>query len=234
MRHHVRGAAPIGVVLALCVAACDGNGELFNDVLAGSASGEPAPSQAEPEPARPEPARPEPAAVEPPSAGQPGPGEMPVAGEIPRIDPEPSAPEPAPSPEPSGPVIVSVSPENGARGVENDTPIVLRFSEPMDRASTEAAYQSELVPSRSVVFAWSEDSTELAITPSTPLEYGVGSSSGRGRGATGQLLHLGVGLQRRRPAARPSLRVLVFAFASRRLRRPRDRRPRQERQLPQQ
>jgi Big-like domain-containing protein len=177
MRHHARGAASIGVVLALCVAACDGNGELFNDVLAGSASGEPAPSLAEPEP---EPARPEPAAVEPPSAGQPGPGEMPVAGEIPRVDPEPSepsAPEPAPSPEPSGPVIVSVSPENGARGVENDTPIVLRFSEPMDRASTEAAYQSELVPSRSVVFAWSEDSTELAITPLEPLEYGVGSSA---------------------------------------------------------
>jgi len=177
MRGLARGVAPIGCLLALC-AACGNNGELFNDVLAGSAGGEPAPppaqSQAEPEPSQPELVLPS----DEPTSGQPTPGEMPIAGEIPRVEPEPSTPEqPEPSPEPAGPVIVSVSPDNGARGVENDAPIVLRFSEPMDRPSTEAAYQSELVPSRSVVFSWNEDSTELGITPSEPVEYGVGSSA---------------------------------------------------------
>lgn len=184
MTGHARGVAPIGVVLALC-AACGNNGELFNDVLAGSAGGEPTPSTGEPTPEpAPEPSlEPDPSEAgpldEPTSSGQPTPGEMPIAGEIPRVEPEPSPPEgePEPIPEPSGPVIVSVSPENGARGVENDAPIVLRFSEPMDRPSTEAAYQSELVPSRSVVFSWNEDSTQLDITPTEPLEYGEGSSA---------------------------------------------------------
>jgi hypothetical protein len=179
MRGHARGAAPIGVVLALC-AACGNNGELFNDVLAGSTGGEPAPLQPQPQP-EPEPSEvePVPPSEEPPSSGEPAPGEMPIAAEIPRVEPEPSPPvQPAPEPsEQTGPVIISVSPENGARGVENDAPIVLRFSEPMDRPSTEAAYQSELVPSRSVTFSWSEDSTELGITPNEPVEYGAGSSA---------------------------------------------------------
>lgn len=175
MRGHARGAMSIGIVLALCVA-CGNNGELFDDVLAGSTGGEPAPS-ADPDP------QPEPSVAEPtgPGSEPPGPGgatsdETPVTGELPRVDPEPPPPEPEPLPELSGPVIVSVSPEDGARGIDNDAPIVLSFSEPMDRPSTEAAYQSELVPSRSVVFSWNEASTELRITPSQPLEYGEGSS----------------------------------------------------------
>ena len=182
MRGHARGAAPIGVVLALC-AACGNNGELFDDVLAGSAGSEPTPSpepspESTPEPQPSSEAEPPEPSNEPPGSGQPASGEMPIAGEIPRVEPEPARPEPEPEPlpEPSGPVIVSVSPENGARGVDNDAPIVLSFSEPMDRPSTEAAYQSELVPSRSVLFSWNEESTELRITPSEPLEYGVGSS----------------------------------------------------------
>jgi hypothetical protein len=185
MRGHARGVAPIGVVLVLC-AACGNNGELFEDVLAGSAGGEPAmsaepPPQSPPEaePPEAEPPEAEEPSAEPPASDEPPSGEMPVAGELPRVDPEPALPEPEPEPiaEPSGPVIVSVSPENGARGVANDAPIVVRFSEPMDRPSTEAAYQSELVPSRSVVFSWNEDSTELGITPTEPLAYGEGSSA---------------------------------------------------------
>lgn len=114
-------------------------------------------------------------------------GDLPLAGNVPppAAPPEPMAPadpepcgeppcdaEPAP---PEAPVIVEVSPADGAIGVANDANIVLRFSQPMDRASTEAAYQSESIPSGSVSFLWNEESTELTIVPQAVLEYGVGS-----------------------------------------------------------
>lgn len=174
MRGQARVAAFSGVVLVLGAAGCGArNGELFDEVLASPGIGEPS---SEPEPAAPEPAAP---IEEPPPSGDPTPGEAPLVGQIPRVIQPPAAPEPAPPDDPPsevGPVIVAVSPEDGARGVANDAPLVLTFSEPMDQASTEGAYQSELVPSRSVVFSWNEDSTELTIAPGEPLEYGVGSA----------------------------------------------------------
>ena len=176
MRGQARVAVLSGVVLVLCNAGCGAdNGKLFNDVLTGTDG-----PSAEPPPAMPEPETLPPTPPTSPS-GEPTPGEAPLAGQIPALvrPTPPSAPEEPPPAQPAaaaGPVIVSVSPEDGALGVENDAPIVLRFSEPMDRPSTEAAYQSELVPNRSVAFSWNEDSTELTITPSEPLEYGVGGS----------------------------------------------------------
>ncbi len=110
-------------------------------------------------------------------------GDLPLAGNLPPPEPAPSVePEPCdespcdvePAP-PEAPVIVEVSPADGASGVANDANIVIRFSQPMDRASTEAAYQSESIPSGSVSFLWNEDDTELTIVPQAVLEYGVGS-----------------------------------------------------------
>jgi hypothetical protein len=84
----------------------------------------------------------------------------------------PGAPAPA---APSGPTVLSVSPADGAVGVESDARIVVRFSAPMDRLATQAAYQSEIVPSGSVTFAWNEASTELTVIPDAPLSYSRGN-----------------------------------------------------------
>ena len=51
----------------------------------------------------------------------------------------------------------------------NDVRIVVTFSAPMDREQTEAAYQSEGVPSSDVTFTWNAESTQLTITPDAPL-----------------------------------------------------------------
>jgi hypothetical protein len=77
--------------------------------------------------------------------------------------------------QPEVPRIVSVSPADGARAVSNDVHIVITFSVPMDQARTEAAYQSEGVPSSSVSFSWNDAGTVLTITPNDPLDYPTGS-----------------------------------------------------------
>jgi hypothetical protein len=82
--------------------------------------------------------------------------------------------EPPPEPEPTVPEIIQVFPEDGATGVDGETPIIITFSEPMNQAATEAAYQSEGIPSSGVAFTWNEDGTELTITPDEPLAYDSG------------------------------------------------------------
>jgi hypothetical protein len=90
--------------------------------------------------------------------------------------PELAPPEMAPQEvQPEGPRVLSVSPANGARGVSNDVEIVIEFSVPMDEARTEAAYQSEGIPSNSVSFSWNDEGTQLTITPNDPLDYPAGS-----------------------------------------------------------
>lgn len=116
-------------------------------------------------------------------------GEMPLDGETPvddgddedddddgEVPPDMETPveEPPPEPEPTGPTIIEVFPENGATGVDGETPIIITFSEPMNQAATEAAYQSEGIPSAGVTFTWSEDGTQLIITPDEPLVYDSG------------------------------------------------------------
>jgi hypothetical protein len=99
--------------------------------------------------------------------------DLPLTGD----KPPPPAEEPPPPAEmqPEGPRVLSVSPANGERGVSNDVKIVISFSVPMDQERTEAAYQSEGIPSSSVSFSWNEEGTELTITPDEPLDYPAGS-----------------------------------------------------------
>jgi hypothetical protein len=116
---------------------------------------------------------------EPPNAEMPLDGETPVdEGDDDEDDEDPDMEnpmeEPPPEPEPTGPTIIEVFPEHGATGVDGETPIVITFSEPMNQAATEAAYQSEAIPSAGVSFAWNEDGTELTITPDEPLAYASG------------------------------------------------------------
>jgi Bacterial Ig-like domain len=72
------------------------------------------------------------------------------------------------------PTVVSVSPENGAKGVTSDATIVITFSETMERVSTQASYQSAALPAGGVTFSWNDESTILTIKPNTPLIYAAG------------------------------------------------------------
>ncbi|MDI6869858.1 MAG: Ig-like domain-containing protein [Bacillota bacterium] len=78
------------------------------------------------------------------------------------------------------PMVVWSNPSSGATGVYRDTKLILRFSEPMYRASVEAAFS--LSPPVSVTFAWSED--QLVATPSSPLAAGTTYTLTLGREAT--------------------------------------------------
>lgn len=71
----------------------------------------------------------------------------------------------------AAPRIVAVSPENGARGVTADALVRIEFSEPMDEASTVAAYRSSSLSAEDVTFIWNETHTVLAIRPEQPLRY---------------------------------------------------------------
>lgn len=79
------------------------------------------------------------------------------------------APEP---PDTTPPTIVSVSPAEDATGVHSDANIIITFSEPMDRGTTHAAYQSADIPG--VTFSWDESSTTVTVTPNSDLSYATG------------------------------------------------------------
>lgn len=69
------------------------------------------------------------------------------------------------------PMIVEMTPADGDIGVHADSPIVVQFSEAMDKAATQAAYQSADLPAAAVTFGWNEAGDALTITPNAPLDY---------------------------------------------------------------
>ena len=74
------------------------------------------------------------------------------------------------------PTVVSISPANAATGVRADAKIIVTFSQPMDQAATQAAYQSSDLPASSVGFTWDASSTVLTVKPNAPLEYAKGTT----------------------------------------------------------
>ena len=72
------------------------------------------------------------------------------------------------------PTVNAIDPNDGAIGVLDDQTIVIMFSEQMDQAATEAAYESEDLPPTDVTFSWNVDSTILTIQPNDFLEYAAG------------------------------------------------------------
>jgi hypothetical protein len=77
-----------------------------------------------------------------------------------------------PEPDTTAPSIEAISPEDGADGVASDATIMIEFSEAMDTASVEGAFDSGNLPS--VDFAWNNDNTMLTITPQSALAYAEG------------------------------------------------------------
>jgi Bacterial Ig-like domain len=75
------------------------------------------------------------------------------------------------------PTIVSVSPADGAIGVAKDTDIVIKFSEPMNKIATKAAYESatsRILPIQ-VSINLSADGTEMTINPNADLFMAAGA-----------------------------------------------------------
>jgi hypothetical protein len=73
------------------------------------------------------------------------------------------------------PSIVSVYPEDGATGIRSAENIVITFSEPMDHASTEAAFAPASGDLRPASFLWNASSTVLTVNPLTALVYAEGT-----------------------------------------------------------
>ncbi len=78
------------------------------------------------------------------------------------------------------PRVLSVSPSDGALGVESNAEILIRFSEPMATSSIEAAYQSPDLPAPLLTFIWNEAGTELTVKPTAPLVYQAGTAESDG------------------------------------------------------
>ncbi len=74
------------------------------------------------------------------------------------------------------PTVVSTSPPNNSEGIPADQVIVFEFSEAMDTASVEAAWNSDLLPQMDVSFSWNAEQDELTVTPNSelPLAEGTG------------------------------------------------------------
>lgn len=94
----------------------------------------------------------------PPSAGRP-PAATPDAGAADEVAPR----------------VASALPADGATGVRRETSITLVFSEPMDKASVEAAFASESLPDGPHSFYWDEAGTLLEVVLAEPLSHAVGT-----------------------------------------------------------
>ena len=80
-----------------------------------------------------------------------------------------------PEPDTTPPSVLSVSPAHGATGVTSDQNIVITFSEPMDAAATEGAYQSGDLPLNAATASWSSDGRVLTLDPTGSLAYATGT-----------------------------------------------------------
>lgn len=72
------------------------------------------------------------------------------------------------APDTAPPTVLSVDPPHLATGVMSDAAIVIRFSEPMDAASTLDAFDSDDLPAAAL--SWNDAQDELTILPAVPLQ----------------------------------------------------------------
>lgn len=84
-----------------------------------------------------------------------------------------------PVPDTEPPTILSVTPANNATGVLKNVNIVITFSERMNQAATQAAYQSSTngIRPADVTFSWNTEGTVLTINPNVDLDYATGTNT---------------------------------------------------------
>lgn len=104
----------------------------------------------------------------------PSAGTGPPTRGVPTVSPSaaPATLEPAPGPE--APAVVRFRPREGWTGVSRFAAVSVRFTRPMDRASTEAAFDvvAEGVPITGTA-RWAEGDTVLILQPAAALPYGA-------------------------------------------------------------
>jgi hypothetical protein len=84
------------------------------------------------------------------------------------------------------PTLVSSTPGDAGKGAARRPTVMLRFSEAMDLGSVESAFSITSPASPTVgsfTFVWSEDSTEVSITPNVTYDYGTAITWSLGSGA---------------------------------------------------
>jgi Bacterial Ig-like domain len=108
------------------------------------------------EPETNEPAPPAPAPVEPTPA--------------PAVEPTPLPPTPEPTPVNEAPYVVSISPEDGDTGISPAANVKVVFSESMDKASVQAAFN--LSTGNCGAFSWNGDATVMTFDPCGDWSYG--------------------------------------------------------------
>jgi uncharacterized protein YfaS (alpha-2-macroglobulin family) len=69
------------------------------------------------------------------------------------------------------PVVVAVSPPDGARDVSPRTALIIQFNTPMNPPGVERALRIE--PESDVVYAWDDSRTTLTVTPTKTLQAGM-------------------------------------------------------------
>jgi murein DD-endopeptidase MepM/ murein hydrolase activator NlpD len=104
-----------------------------------------------------------------------------VAAIPPVATPEPT---PAATPAPEAPTIVRFRPRDGWTGVSRFAAVSVRFSQPMDHASTEKAFHVT-VGNKPITgkIRWAEGDTVLVVDPARPLPYRSRVTLSVGRGA---------------------------------------------------
>ncbi len=122
--------------------------------------------------------------------------------------------QPAAPPDPgdtTAPSVTAATPADGAVGVSKNDAVVLTFSEPMDTAATEAAFEL-LAPDGTplpVSFSWEDEDRRLVATPAAPLAYSPNASY--------LTYHYNLAATAKDPAGNPLAAAFAAGFSTMRL-----------------
>ena len=102
------------------------------------------------------------------------PTERPAVADLPPLAPPEPTPEPTPiaTTVPEAPSVIRFRPRNRWTSVSRFAPVSVRFSQPMDHATTERAFHITVDQKRITgTVRWAEGDTVLVIDPDRPLPY---------------------------------------------------------------
>jgi Bacterial Ig-like domain len=78
------------------------------------------------------------------------------------------------------PQVSTITPNSSATGVLSNAAIKITFTEPMEQASVQSALSISTLSTSSYTLAWNGDSSQLTITPTSPLAYAAATSLASG------------------------------------------------------